>query len=45
MLWLAGGVLAGILALLFLFIRRDIGFRIFRGGRAPSQSRPPEPMV
>jgi len=44
-LWLAGGVLAAIVIVLFLFIRRDIGFRLMRTSREDRRAKPPEPMV
>jgi len=44
-LWLAGGVLAAIVVVLFLFIRRDIGFRLTRGTSQDRRAKPPEPMV
>ncbi len=42
---LAGGVLAGILAALYLFIRSDIGFRLLGAGSRRKEAGHPEPMV
>jgi poly-gamma-glutamate system protein len=43
--WLAAAVLALELGLLFLFIRSDVGFRLFRRSDNRKSDAPPEPMV
>jgi poly-gamma-glutamate system protein len=42
---LAGGALAGIFAVLFAFIRMDLGFRILQPRQRDQKAVPPEPMV
>jgi hypothetical protein len=44
-LWLAGAVLAAIIAGLYLFSRSDWGFRILQTTSHREDSGPPEPMV
>ncbi len=43
--YLAGGLLATILLLLWVLIRLDWGYRVFSAGRRPPQASHPEPMV
>jgi poly-gamma-glutamate system protein len=44
-LWLAGGVLLAIIALLYAFVRSDVGFRMLRPSASKTGGTPPEPMV
>lgn len=44
-LWLAAGVLLGILASLYTFVRSDWGVRLFTRRTTPETPRHPEPMV
>lgn len=44
-LWLVTGLLVGIIATLYLFVRSDLGFRMTRTGGSRSDKNQPEPMV
>lgn len=44
-MWLVAGLLAGILATLYLFVRSDLGFRMTRGRGGRRERDQPEPMV
>lgn len=44
-LYLTGAVLFVLLIILYLFLKLDIGYRIFSGSRIPETPKHPEPMV
>ena len=42
---LVASILCGLIGSLFVFIRSDVGFRLFKGGAKPKDTGHPEPMV
>ena len=44
-LWLTSGVILLILALLYIFMKSDIGYRIFNSAGVKEEAGPPSPMV